>query len=148
MRVLKYNFTNPEFVLNRLLGFNLIAAYHRAKFSAIKIIGRKITVVSNSNNNNHHYNSAQSADSQIAIPGTSGIKSAKSRKLQEEKVEVHQPNHHCSTEFSDDDDCYDYGEQQPNKTEYPLRSLSESIPNQHLCSSITCENQSCSTDKL
>jgi von Hippel-Lindau disease tumor supressor len=38
-----------EYICLRFLGFNMISAYHRAKFSAVKIIGQKITGGVNSN---------------------------------------------------------------------------------------------------
>lgn len=44
--------THQNFILlfiYRFLGFNIISAYHRAKFSAIKIIGQKISGGVNSN---------------------------------------------------------------------------------------------------
>lgn len=154
-----------EYICLRLLGFNLIAAYHRAKFSAIKIIGRKITssggvgggtsaVNSSSTSSANHYHCSpvittqESHVSGINRPGTSGLPSkAHLLLLQQERAEVH---HSCaSPDFSDDDDCFECIAAQKGicRTEAvppPLQSLSESVhqTEQQICSSMTCDHQS------
>ncbi|XP_046913542.2 uncharacterized protein LOC124494423 [Dermatophagoides farinae] len=47
-----------EYICLRFLGFNMISAYHRAKLSAIKIMGRRIQInqQQNQNMNNNHLN--------------------------------------------------------------------------------------------
>ncbi|KAJ6220680.1 hypothetical protein RDWZM_006492 [Blomia tropicalis] len=138
-----------EYICLRLLGFNLIAAYHRAKFSAIKIIGRKITSQSSSNHHHHHQQQQQQQQQQHAQqpdlyspqPSTSGLNLKSNKHLTKfQQVKHAKAEVHCQTKLTDQD----YNDSMiPNgKIDLlTLRSLSASVDDDdHLCSSILCEN--------
>lgn len=80
-----------EYICLRFLGFNMISAYHRAKISAIKIIGRRINVQLNQHNinddNNNHSNSID------AFPSVTNLNQA---------ITLQQTEHKANLQFDND----------------------------------------------